>query len=185
LEIATIRRPIHSERICGDVILVHHGTTTLVALADGLGHGPAAAEAAQAFCDYLGLHADDPMERLLRGASAAVTGTRGLAGAVLRFDEVAHQVEFAGVGNIEVTALSKSPIRPVCSPGIIGRPLRVVKPYQFDLAPGDLLVMHSDGISSRMDLKPHRDLAPQALAEQLLKEFGKRHDDASCVVVRY
>jgi len=185
LEIARIHRPIHSERVCGDVSLVHQGATTLIALGDGLGHGPLAAEAAQAFCDYLGQHADDPMERLLRGASAAVSGTRGLAGAVLRIDERAHQVEFAGVGNIELNAVSQSPIRPVCTPGIIGRPIRVIKPYQFDLAPGDLLVMHSDGISSRMDLRPHRTLVPSVIAEALLQQYGKRHDDASCVVVRY
>ena len=185
MEIATIHRPIHSERVCGDVTLVHHGSTILIALADGLGHGPLAAEAAQAFCDYLGHHADDPLERLLRGASAAVAGTRGLAGAVLRIDERAHQLEFAGVGNIELNAVSQSPIRPVCSPGIIGRPIRVIKPYQFNLAPGDLLVMHSDGISSRMDLQPHKALIPSAIAEVILQQYGKRHDDASCVVVRY
>ena len=185
MEIATIHRPIHGERVCGDVSLVHRGETTLVALADGLGHGPQAAEAAQAFCDFLAQHPDEPMEYLLRSASSAVSGTRGLAGGVLRFDERTHQVEFAGVGNIEVNAVSQSPIRPVCSPGIIGRPIRVIKPYQFAVVPGDLLVMHSDGLSSRMDLASLRTLAPAALAEKLLELYGKRHDDASCVVVRY
>jgi phosphoserine phosphatase RsbX len=185
LEIATIHRPIHGERVCGDVTLVHRGETTLIALADGLGHGPLAAEAAQAFCDYVEHHADAPLEPLLRGASAAVAGTRGLAGAVFRFDERANQVEFAGVGNVEVVALSQSPIRPVCSPGIIGRPIRMIKPYQFAVAHGDLLVMHSDGLSSRMDLQPHKALAPAALAAALLEQYGKQHDDASCVVIRY
>ena len=54
------------------------------------------------------------------------------------------------------------------------------------LASGDLLVMFTDGISSRFDLSKIEAASegPQALADYLLSNHAKEHDDAGCVVIR-
>jgi serine/threonine protein phosphatase PrpC len=155
-----------------------------VAIADGLGHGPLAHEASEGFCEYVRRNAGLDLERIVRRGSEAITKTRGAAAALLRIDGEAGELSFVGVGNIELQAASESPIRPVCTPGIVGRPLRKVTVYRYEIHPGDLLVLYSDGISSRLDLRKLKQLDVQAIAEEILERHGKHHDDATAVVIR-
>lgn len=184
VQLAFSQRPARGQKICGDTYRVVCGRETIVALADGLGHGPAAAEASVAFCDYVARKANQSAEQILRGATSAISKTRGAAAALVRIDEQAGRLVFAGVGNIELQAVSRVPMRPVCTPGIIGRPLRKVVAYTYELSPGDLLVLYSDGISSRVDLMEFRQLEPQQVADTILERHGKRHDDATVVVIK-
>jgi serine/threonine protein phosphatase PrpC len=158
-------------------------TVINVALADGLGHGPMAHEASEAFCDYVRRSMEIGLEQLVRRASDAIARTRGAAAAVVRIDEEAGTLAFAGVGNIELQAISKVPIRPVSTPGIVGRPLRKVVVYRYEIGPGDLLALYSDGISSRFDLKKFKRLEPQQIADGILAQHGKHHDDATVLVI--
>ena len=49
LEVAAAERSARGQSVCGDATLVRQAAgTTTIAMADGLGHGPAAAEAAVA-----------------------------------------------------------------------------------------------------------------------------------------
>jgi negative regulator of sigma-B (phosphoserine phosphatase) len=184
LRIANVQRPARGETVCGDAFTVVTGQVTIVALADGLGHGPLAAEASEAFCAYVERHEGQGLEQLLRGGTVALNGTRGAAAAVLRIDQVAGRVSFAGVGNIELQAVSREPIRPVCTPGIVGRPLRKVIAFHYNLHAGDLLALYSDGISSRFDLAAFRRLRTQGIAQAVLAQHGKSHDDATILVLR-
>jgi hypothetical protein len=161
------------------------GAITLVGLVDGLGHGTAAADAAGVFCDYVRAHADVQVTQLLLDASTAMRGTRGAVAALLRFDLAAATASFAGVGNIELRAWGRAPFRPVSMPGVLGRPVRKVVCFTHALSTGDLFVLHSDGVSTRFDLDGERYLDAQPLADLILGRYGKDHDDASCVVVRY
>lgn len=183
VEIAHAQRPARGESVCGDAFAVVHEPVITVALADGLGHGPPANEASEAFCDYVRRSMELGLEQLVRGASQAISKTRGAAAAVLRVDEQAGLLAFAGVGNIELQAVSERPIRPVCTPGIVGRPLRKVVIYRYRISPGDMIVLYSDGISSRLDLKKFRDLEIQQVADEILANHGKRHDDATVIVI--
>ena len=183
-EIGAAQRPIENETVCGDAFAVFRDRETTIAVADGLGHGAGAAEAALAFCAYVGTHASAGLEQILRGATTCLSPTRGAAAALIRISDQRRHLSFAGIGNIEVQAMSKLPIRPVCTPGIVGRPLRKVLSFDYELNRGDLLAIHSDGISSRFTLAPYSHLDVQSMAEAILADHGKQHDDATCVVVR-
>lgn len=182
--LAYAQRPCRGETICGDAFIVIEEPVMLVALADGLGHGPLANQASEAFCEYVRRNGSLDLVQLMHGASKAIYGTRGAAAAVMRVDEEAGELSFAGVGNVELQAVSVVPIRPVCTPGIVGRPLRKVVAYRYEINPGDLLAMYSDGISSRYELKKFKRLEPQAVADQILEQHGKHHDDATVVVLK-
>jgi len=93
------------EVVCGDDVAVVRGETVTIVVADGLGHGPAAAEAARGFCDFAEGHPDRDLEFLLREGGAAIKKTRGVAAGILRIDEARNTVWFAGVGNIELRSL--------------------------------------------------------------------------------
>ena len=51
IQVGIAQRPANGEVVCGDhCAVVAEGAVTLIAVADGLGHGPHAATAAQQFC---------------------------------------------------------------------------------------------------------------------------------------
>jgi hypothetical protein len=160
------------------------GAPFVIALADGLGHGEEAATAADAFCSFVRDNPSLPPLELLAQGGRAIAHTRGAAAAVLRVEPLLRRLSFAAVGNIDVRSHGSVPFRPLSAPGIVGRPVRKVLPFDHTFAPGDLVVMHSDGVSSRLELGPLSGLDTQSMAERIVRDFGKDHDDASCVVLR-
>jgi hypothetical protein len=50
------------------------------------------------------------------------------------------------------------------------------------VAPGDVVLLHSDGISSGFDLGAFRDLEPEEMARRIVEAHKKSFDDATCVV---
>lgn len=170
--------------MCGDAFVILPGDELTIAVADGLGHGPAAAEAARAFCAFVAAHCREDITVILRTAVRALAGTRGAVAALLRIDERAERMKFAGVGNIELRALSRQPIHPVSVPGFLGdRPLRKVTCFDYPLCAGDLLVVHSDGVHPHFELERYGALPAQGIAEAIVANHNRDHDDATCVVV--
>ena len=186
MDIEIAKRPMLGQTVCGDVASVVHTNDggVLIVLADGLGHGTKAHEAAEAFCVFAELHATLPLEAIMRDGSRAIAATRGAAAALLRIGGGVSRFSFCGIGNIEVQANSAEAIRPICMPGIVGRPLRKVLSFDYALSSGDLLVAHTDGISSRFRLEEYAQLPTAEAAARLLAEHGKGHDDATCIVIR-
>jgi serine/threonine protein phosphatase PrpC len=178
-------RPAVGEMVCGDayaIVPMAHGT--LVCLADGLGHGPAAKEAADAVCAHVREHAAAPLDVLLQGADRALAGSRGAAVSLLAIEPANGRVLFAGVGNVELYAVTRVHVASPTRPGIVGRGLHGVRVWEHALSEGDLFALASDGIAATFELEPFAHLAPQAIADALVEGFHKKHDDASCVVAR-
>ena len=186
LEIAFANRPCRGETVSGDTVLVleRPPAATLV-VADGLGHGEKAALASQTFCDFIGENHHMPLPALMKAASRHSSHTRGAAAAIVRIDEQEEKLWFCGVGNIELQAISVHSIRPVCSPGIVGRPIRKILQFDYPMASGDMVALYSDGISSRFELKEYRSLGARECADAILENHGKYHDDATVLVARY
>jgi hypothetical protein len=69
--------------------------------------------------------------------------------------------------------------------GIVGRRTRRARCDRFPVGPGDLLVMHTDGVASRWQLEDGERPAPSRLAQALLTAHGRSHDDATCLVIRW
>ena len=173
------------ETVCGDAsAVVTFAQGTLLCVADGLGHGPNAREAADAACAHVAAYAGAPVEALLRDIDRALVGTRGAAVSVLALDPAGGRVLFAGIGNVELHALAPAPIASPPTPGILGRGIKNVRVWEHPLAEGDLFVLTSDGLSTRFELRALAHLEPQAIADAIVRGYHKKHDDASCVVAR-
>ena len=184
-DIAAAQRPHEGESVCGDAYAVSPcAGGTFVALADGLGHGPEAAEAARLFCDHVRGAREPSPAQVMRGAHQLLQRTRGVAAGLLYLDPLHGRLAYASVGNIELTAVSHEPMRPVGAPGIVGKHLRRITPYQYRTRGGDVVMLFSDGISSHCELAPYLHLGAQEIADTILARHGKLHDDATCVVVR-
>jgi serine/threonine protein phosphatase PrpC len=184
--IGVAQKPAEGQTLCGDAFtIVPRGRLTLVALADGLGHGPEAERAARSFCSHAQATADLPLETILTSAESAVAGTRGVAAALLRLDPPGH-FEFAGIGNVVLRVVSHTPIHPLSVAGTLGRRnARRARCERFAVQRGDLLVMHTDGVSGRWELDRLRGDPPERVAQELLETHGRSHDDATCLVVRW
>ena len=180
------QRPCVGETICGDgYITMVLGDGALVTVVDGLGHGPKAGEAADAFNKTVEENVDLAVQPMMEEAHRALAGTRGAAAAILRIDPSIGRVHFTGVGNIEMHAESEVKMQPVCVPGIVGHRVRKMLAFEFDLPSAATIALCSDGISSRLHFNEYAHLEPQEIADMIMEQHGKFHDDATCVVVRY
>jgi anti-sigma regulatory factor (Ser/Thr protein kinase) len=179
--------PMAGETACGDAWgEVTQGEFTTVLLADGLGHGDDAALAANSAVRGLlpGLTPATMLERL----HGVLQPTRGAAAAIARLNRRTGALAFAGIGNISAAIVEGAESRSLVSmPGILGHGLQKFRGFDYELPPGGLLVMHSDGCRSSWDLTSYpgaqrRD--PLVIAALLIRDFERGRDDVSVVVAR-
>ena len=185
LRYAGASRPVPGESANGDQWLVQERTGSIrVAVIDGLGHGPEAEAASLAAIAELTAAPDlGPVEVLVR-CDRALRGTRGAAGSVVVIDPSRKRLEFAGVGNVEGQVFGAngeqhfSPTR-----GILGRGIRAPRLLEFALEDDWAVVLYSDGIrTSEMSALVRE--AGERSAEDILRTWARKTDDATIVVVR-
>jgi anti-sigma regulatory factor (Ser/Thr protein kinase) len=189
LAIGAATRPRLNADVNGDAFVIKQwAESALVGLIDGLGHGQFAQRAAQAARQYVESHFDLPLAQIFRGAGHACRATRGVVMALARFDWARERMVFASVGNIEARVLSQAePVRFIIRRGIVGlnAPSAVVTEHPWP--PGNVLVLHSDGLRTHWGWGEFPGLADQpadVAAQSLLGALAKAEDDATALVVR-
>ncbi len=190
IEIGIAQQPKAGQALCGDAVGVTETERyTVVALADGLGSGPKAHHAARLAVQGVTEHANYALDDILSYCHYALlsSGGVGVMLVVLRLERPARRLEFSGVGDIRFLAHSREPIQPVSRYGYLGTQLPRLHTFRFPYTPGDIFILHTDGISSRLHLHNHLDdlaRGAQFFANLVLQTYGKSHDDATVVVVR-
>jgi anti-sigma regulatory factor (Ser/Thr protein kinase) len=191
LEIGAVRVNAPGEQVCGDEWSAHLRDERLVVmLADGLGHGLAAHDAARAACTtFERVHERTPAE-IVEEVHIALKGTRGAAVTVLAADLERGIARSCGLGNIAGTILLPGGDRRhslVSLSGTAGHVMPRVQEFQYSFPAGSALVMHSDGMSSQWQLDPYPGLRtkhPTLIAGVLFRDFGRQRDDTTVVVVK-
>jgi anti-sigma regulatory factor (Ser/Thr protein kinase) len=160
-----------------------------VLLADGLGHGLEAYEAARSAVETLAAHAkEDPVD-LIQSCHTALARTRGAAIAVAKLVVSERSGRFAGVGNI-VSRVEEARVKSrhlVSYNGSVGHVLRKVQEVPFAWPEGTLLILHSDGLGTHWDLAAYPGLSsrhPALIAAVLYRDYDRGRDDVSVVVLR-
>jgi anti-sigma regulatory factor (Ser/Thr protein kinase) len=182
-------RPRPGEDANGDAYFVgEHEGETLLAVVDGLGHGPGAREAAAAAVEVLEQWRGERLGELIPAVHDALRATRGAVMGAVVLDRARERFDYAGVGNIEVRVLgSAEAARPIPANGTLGARLPGVRVWPHRWAEGTTLVISSDGISATWDANAYPGLvsrSPQLLAGVLLRDFGRSSDDATVLVYR-
>lgn len=173
----------HGEAHSGDAVYIRVGEhTSLFAVIDGLGHGEAAFRVAERGLQIL--------SELPPGASATAAisalntrlhGTRGAAATACSFS--GNHAEIAGIGNVMCRSIGfQCPFVP--TPGIVGLRPSLRDATRVSLSVGQGLVLHSDGISQRLETQLLTELTPDAACDYLLYYHRYQHDDASVLVIR-
>jgi len=178
--------PAPREQVCGDAWRIAEGEAgCAVMVADGLGHGPLAAEASRLAGDVFDDRPFDDAVALIERAHRALAGSRGAALAIATI--AGGTLRFAGVGNIAGVLHGGERPRGLASQnGTIGVQMRRAMALEYPWPPAGRLVMHSDGLSSRWTLESYPGLAmrhPALAAAVLWRDCGRGRDDATIVVV--
>jgi anti-sigma regulatory factor (Ser/Thr protein kinase) len=173
------------ETVAGDLwSVVETGETLTLVLADGLGHGVAAHAAARAVLDA----ADQPAAPrvILERTHLAVRHTRGAAAAVAQLRRGDPTLTFAGVGNISgFTRDGAAQHQMVSVNGILGHQAHAFRQFAYPWSADSLLVMFSDGLTSRWSLDRYPGLAmrhPALIAGVLYRDFSRQRDDVTVLV---
>jgi anti-sigma regulatory factor (Ser/Thr protein kinase) len=176
------------EDVCGDAWSVAEGDgapTFLVV--DGLGHGPHAAAAANEAVVIFQRHRSHSVPTLLEYIHGGLRATRGAAVAVARVDAAAGRLTFGGIGNIAGAAISATGVKRLVSlPGTAGHNARKIQAFDHPFA-YDMLIMHSDGLSTSWSLDRYPGLAsmhPTLIAGVLCRDFWRQRDDVTVLVMR-
>ncbi len=181
---------MRGEDACGDAWCRHALPDRLVLMvADGLGHGPFAAEASLAavrsFHQTLGA---TPTEALT-SMHAALRPTRGAAIAIARVDYAECEVLFAGVGNIAGTIVNADGgvQRTVSNNGTVGHVAKRIRDFTYRLQGQPLVVLASDGLGTGWRLDDYPGLAlrhPSLIAGILYRDHNRGRDDVTVLVAR-
>ncbi|MCU1294629.1 MAG: anti-sigma regulatory factor (Ser/Thr protein kinase) [Bryobacterales bacterium] len=187
--VGAVRAPVAGERECGDNwgVRTVDGKLTLL-LADGLGHGPGAAEASREAVAILP-HTEAPSpESIVAEVHRALRHTRGAAVAAAQIDPAGSLVRFCGIGNISGMVMTQNDTSHMVSHnGTAGHNARKIQEFSYGWSPGAMLVMHSDGITTSWRMEAYPGLLrhhPSLLAATLFRDASRGRDDACVVAVR-
>ncbi|AGA25173.1 ATP-binding SpoIIE family protein phosphatase [Singulisphaera acidiphila] len=191
MEWGVVSRPFPGEEVCGDAwAIATDSGQTLMMVADGLGHGPQAAEASHAAVRAFQAEAALGPAGILAAAHEVLRGTRGAAMAVARLDPGRREIVYCGVGNIAGTVVKPGSSRGqsmVSHNGTVGHAVRKIQEFVYPWEEGSLVVMHSDGLGSHWRLDGHAGLAwksPCLIAGGLYRDSARGRDDVTVLVVR-
>lgn len=161
---------------------------SLYIVADGLGHGPKAAEASN---EAIAVFQSNPKlapRELMEKIHLALLKTRGAAVAIAEIRPSAKQLTYIGIGNIVGKIFKNEEFLGLIShDGISGYLQPRFREYVYPWEASDVLIMHSDGFSSRA--LPHLTSAikahsPSVIAGLLVRDCKRLRDDQTAVVVK-
>ena len=186
-------RPYGNLRVSGDVgVVIEQDAGVFVAMVDVLGHGHVAATTARRIDSLLrtpGLPLRD-VAAVLTTLHAALKGKLGCAAGLAWCDRATGRVTYTAVGNTVArcfTGAGKEK-RLLSRDGTLGDTIPSPREEQITLGPADALIFYTDGLSDRFNLIDYPLLkgdSAATVARTLVEKFGKTHDDASAICLRY
>jgi phosphoserine phosphatase RsbX len=191
VEWAIAGRPIDGEQQSGDDALVlAAGREALVAAIDGVGHGGAAARAAEVAANALRAGPWADVVALAARCHAALRSTRGAAVGLAVFHDDGT-ASWLGVGNIAGRLVRGGEPSPsvghwlVSQSGVVGDELPPLRPATLPLRRGDVLVLATDGIDSAFADELVATGSCDEIAARVLSTHARTTDDALVVAARY
>jgi phosphoserine phosphatase RsbX len=192
IELGVAGAALTGQATCGDKYVYEmFAGGVLLALVDGIGHGPEAAAAAEAACTILKKHAADPVTALAERCHNGLRGTRGVVMSLAAFDLEHNLLTWLGIGNVlgilRRTGLPMDATGELLllRAGVVGSHLPHLRPSILRVVPGDILVLATDGVEGGFVARISSIEAPLRVAQAILDSYNKRIDDALVLVARY
>lgn len=178
------------ESVNGDAALVLElPQGRLLAVADGLGHGVAAAEAAGLAMQILRDQASGDILHVLRACHEGLRQTRGVVMSLAWLNFESAVMTWAGVGNVSGMLLRAggqgegAREHLLCRGGLLGAQLPPPYAALTSIAPGDTLLFCTDGVQQDRAMEFNDVLSPPDRAAAALLRTGARGTDDALVLV--
>nr|WP_315392753.1 SpoIIE family protein phosphatase [uncultured Duganella sp.] len=183
LNLSSAARAMAGEAACGDQCgWWIDGARLVLAVADGLGHGPEAARAASMAIACIGARLDHPCGALFAECDRQLRDTRGAALVVAIVELDSGALSVGSVGNIRALWLNRRrAVRLDGGRGIVGAGYRDFVPQTTRMAAGDTLALFTDGVDEFPALRQVLDdplVCAGARARVILERWGRANDDA-------
>ena len=192
LEWAVASLPMPGEAVSGDQHLVHEVPSgALVAVIDGIGHGPEAANASRRCVETLVNGAGIGVLPLVRRCHEALIGTRGVVMSVAAIDARDATLTWLAVGNVAGVLVRANPQAVpreetlLVRGGVVGLTLPLLHASMTSMVRGDVIVLTTDGIRQGFVPSIETKLSPAQLARRILDEHARQTDDALVMVLRF
>lgn len=178
-----------NESACGDAWTSDATERRLrVLVVDGVGHGLAAQQAALLAVQVFARAAESSTTQVLQAIHVALRPTRGAAASLAEIDFEQGVLRYCGVGNVTALVHDASRVRHcVAHHGTLGHGTVRTQEFQYPWAADALLVLHTDGLSSRWSLEGYAGLAskhPALVAGVLYRDHTRGNDDVTVVAAR-
>jgi len=180
------------EKTCGDTCLTSRTQGQfLLAVADGLGHGTEAAQAATIARATLLANAGRPLVDLVVKCHQALRGSRGVVMSLAYVYLREALLLWLGVGNVQGMLLRRrSSIQIAEEPlalrtGVVGLELPPLQVRQLPILPGDAIVFVTDGVAADFERALAFYEPPSRAAEAILTRNVRATDDALVAIARY
>jgi anti-sigma regulatory factor (Ser/Thr protein kinase) len=189
IQVTGMAIPYPGEQVCGDGWWCDQTPQRTVALlADGLGHGLGAADAAQEAIATFRRYLSMPPADILSYVHDALKKTRGAVAAIAAISPQDGQLTYAGVGNISASLIRGGTSKGMMSHnGTLGVTAPRIQEIHAEWYPDSVLVMHSDGLQTKWDLSSYPGLTsrhPALLCGALIRDHRRQRDDAGVVVIK-
>ncbi|MBD8573029.1 ATP-binding protein [Pseudomonas syringae] len=189
LSFGVSQHSLHNDPACGDVWhLCVKGADFSVLVIDGLGHGPEAEHAGRAGEAAFAQAPFSAPALLMDELHSAMGGTRGGAVALAQYQAGDGHLRFTGIGNIGASLINADRARGLAShPGIVGVQYRKAQSFDFPQVGEHLLILYSDGLQSRWNLRDYPGLVhrhPAVIAAVLHRDFCRGRDDVTVIALK-
>lgn len=188
LDIGTYMRPFLGERVIGDAVLtISHDHFSYLIVIDGIGHGQKAHAISTAIKSYIKKNLIPNPSELIKNTHNYMKGSEGAVIGISLINHKASTLSFGGLGNISCKVISIKNSVMVSADGLLGVRLRSIKNSKVTLKNKDLIVMHSDGVSSTSEMSDFlkmNSFSSRLLAKKMILTFGSDFDDASCIIAK-
>jgi anti-sigma regulatory factor (Ser/Thr protein kinase) len=187
-QIGAVVVPVDGEAVSGDAwAYMTNRERALFMIVDGLGHGRQAHEAAQVAIGIFKDHYREPGPDVLQLAHRASRGTRGAAAAIVELNLERRMISYTGIGNTSGVLVGSEGLTRsmVSSHGVLGGEERKSHTFEYPWIGDSLLILHSDGLTSRWELTKYPGLLkrdPSLIAGILYRDHSRGRDDVSVVV---
>ena len=180
-------RPFPGEHFNGDVYFVHRDESyALFSVIDGLGHGPSAYKISKRVLKELKHYNFNDPKEVLNQINKAVLGSEG---SVIGIGTIKDDIfEYVSLGNIGCRIFGEKNITMIMRDGILGSRIRSFHSTKVKLHPGDMIIMHSDGVHGLEKfrfLKSNHLFSCEKLARMIVEDLGSDFDDSTALVVKF
>ena len=191
IALGAVNVSLTGEAVCGDAWTWRLRVNRLAVLvADGLGHGMQANEAAQAAVTVFEKEHELTPQTLVENVHLALRATRGAAISALAVDLERGVARYAGLGNVSCAILAAAGTRQslVSHNGTAGHQAPRIQEFNYPFARNSVAIMYTDGLGSHWNVNAYPGIKtrhPTLLAGLLYRDFSRRRDDVTVVVARH